>query len=122
MNKNLFKIGLLIFVTVFLAAGTAAADDIKSRMKKRLPTINKLKAQGLVGENKSGILQYRTDKQPNKNVVDAENADRLKIYGKIAKQQNVTPARVGARRAIQIGKRAKPGTWLQKADGTWYQK
>ena len=122
MNKNLFKIGLLIFLAVCLAAGAAAADDIKARMKKRLPTINKLKAQGLLGENKNGILQYRSGNQPHRAMVDAENADRLEIYSRIARQQNVSPERVGARRAIQIAKRAKPGTWLQKADGTWYRK
>ena len=122
MSKNLLNICLLVLVTVCLAAGSAAADDIKARMKKRLPTINKLKAQGLLGENKNGILVYRSDNKPNKAVVDAENADRRKIYARIAKQQKVTVEHVGARRAIQIAKRAKPGTWLQKADGTWYQK
>ena len=113
---------ILLLLSIFLISTLSYAGDIKNRMIQRLPVINKLKSQGLVGENKAGLLEYRTGSRPNQNVVNAENADRRQVYAAIAKKQNVPAARVGARRALQIAGRAKPGTWLQKQDGTWYKK
>ncbi len=52
----------------------------------------------------------------------AENKDRQMVYDAIAKQQGTTAAVVGQRRALQIAKKAKPGEWLQDADGKWVQK
>lgn len=122
MKMKLVKSLLLIFGTVFLMSAAAQADDLKNRMIKRLPVINDLKAKGLVGENKNGLLEFRSGNRPNRDVINAENADRKRVYSQIAKKQKVSPEKVGARRAIQIAKSAKPGTWLQKTDGSWYRK
>ena len=40
----------------------------------------------------------------------------------IAKKQGTTPELVGQRRAIQIYKKAEPGTWIQGPKGEWKQK
>lgn len=119
------KITCMFFIMVsglFLAGVTANAGPTKERMKNRLPIIIELKAQGIVGENNQGYLEVMPGKDENKDVVHAENMDRRKVYEAIAKQQGTTAALVGRRRAIQISEKAKPGEWLQNADGKWYQK
>lgn len=121
MKKLIISAWLILSVLGFTVA-TAAANDIQARMKQRLPTINSLKAKGIVGENNRGLLQYRTAEQPHKAVIEAENADRMEIYTRVAGQQKVTVAHVGSRRALQIASIAKPGTWLQDKEGKWYRK
>ncbi|MBT8371594.1 MAG: YdbL family protein [Deltaproteobacteria bacterium] len=101
---------------------SAFAEDIKSRMKNRLPVIKALKDKGLVGEDSQGLLQFVGSKKEKAEVVAAENRDRMTIYAAIAKRQGATPELVGQRRAIQIGQRARAGEWLQDAGGKWYQK
>lgn len=122
MKMKILKSVFIVLSVVFLMSTLAQADSEKNRMIKRLPVINQLKAQGFIGENKIGLLEYRGANQPNPDVINAENADRMAVYSKIAKKQKVSAQQVGARRAIQIAGKAKPGTWLQKSDGSWYQK
>lgn len=112
----------LLLVSLLLAATCQADDEIKSRMKARLPALAALKAQGIIGENKSGYLEFRKADKSQEALVKAENEDRGKVYAAIAKQQGVGADLVGARRALQIAQQAAAGTWLQKPDGTWYQK
>jgi uncharacterized protein len=111
---------LLFFSTIALSAA-AWGQDIKARMRSRLPDIVALKKAGVVGEDNQGYLVIRksTDK---KGVVDAENQDRRTIYTAIAKRQNTTADLVGQRRALQIADKADPGTWIQDANGRWKQK
>ena len=116
------KILALVLVGVFVLGVSAFADDIKARMKKRLPVIKKLKAEGIVGEDNAGFLQFVGDKKASDDVVAAENKDRLTVYKAIAKQQGTTAELVGKRRALQISKRAESGEWVQDAGGNWVQK
>lgn len=112
--------GLLI--GFFALGATAFADDIKARMKSRLPVIKELKSEGIVGEGNAGFLQFLGDKKVNADVVAAENKDRQTVYNAIAKQQGTTAELVGKRRALQIAKRAAAGEWVQDAAGQWQQK
>jgi uncharacterized protein YdbL (DUF1318 family) len=91
-------------------------------MAKRLPIINQLKAKGIVGENNQGYLQFMGSKKEKADVVNAENADRKKVYEAIAKQQKTTAALVGKRRAAQIAQIAGKGEWIQSSDGKWKKK
>jgi len=124
MNRN----GYLAWVVVAaLAAGfffsaPVFAGDIKARMKSRLPKIVELKAAGVIGETHAGLLAFVGSKKEAQDLVAAENQDRKKVYQAIAKQQGTTAKVVGQRRALQIANKAKPGEWLQDADGKWRQK
>lgn len=121
-ERRLTKILSLLIVPMIIASVTAHADDIKARMKKRLPVIIELKSKGIVGENNKGYLEFVGDKKVNADVVAAENKDRQTVYEAIAKQQATTAELVGKRRALQIAKRATPGEWVQDAAGNWIQK
>ena len=120
-----YAIIALFTLLIFTAEGNcfAGANDIKARMQERLPTIVNLKAEGIVGENYKGFLEFVPGAaQKDANVVSAENNDRAAVYGAIAKQQGTTPQLVGERRANQIGEKASPGEWLQDPSGKWYKK
>jgi uncharacterized protein YdbL (DUF1318 family) len=121
-QRTLTKIFIFWVIGFFTVGVMAFADDIKARMKNRLPVIKELKAQGIVGEDSKGYLQFVGGKKENADVVAAENKDRQTVYEAIAKQQGTTAELVGKRRALQIAKKAAPGEWVQDADGNWIQK
>ncbi len=101
--------------------GTALAGELKDRLIARRPLVAALLADGTVGENNQGFLDFRGPKK-QADVVDAENKDRAAVYQFISKKAGTTPDLVGQRRAAHIAESAPAGTWLQKPDGTWYQK
>lgn len=115
------KIGLLAAALILAMTLPAWAQDIKARMRARLPIIVGLKAQAIVGEDNQGFLAIlkSTDQ---KAVVEAENSDRRMIYKAIAQKQGTSPALVGQRRAMQIAQKADPGTMIQDPSGAWRQK
>ena len=118
--KGRIAVMLLFFIAIALCSA-ALAQDIKARMRERLPAIVALKNAGVVGENNQGYLVVRTATD-QKGLVNAENQDRRMVYTAIAKKQNTTPELVGRRRALQIAEKAEPGTWVQDADGRWRKK
>ena len=123
MKNKIYTISIsLIIVSLLFSTASAFGESVKARMKARLPVIKKLLKKGVVGENKAGYLQFVGQKKEKEDVVAAENADRKKVYTHIAKKQSTTLQLVGERRALQIAKKAKPGTWLQDQSGKWYQK
>ncbi len=122
-SRKVFVSLLILFFSLFALTTTQAVGaSVKERMKARIPTINKLKDGGAIGENNQGYLQYRGKKQPEKSTVDDENSDRKKVYSAIAKKQGATVKLVGQRRAKQIAEITKPGHSYQTSDGKWHKK
>jgi len=123
MKKKVYFAVLSIFLlTVFAAGAFPSAEEIRARMLARLPEIIALKDKGLIGENSNGFLEFVGQQKEAQAVVTAENQDRKTVYKAIAKQQGTTVELVGKHRAIQIANKARPGEWLQDANGKWYQK
>jgi uncharacterized protein YdbL (DUF1318 family) len=121
-QRTITKILTFLIIGFFVLGVTAFADDIKARMKNRLPVIKELKIEGIVGEDNKGYLQFVGANKAKADVVTAENKDRKTVYTAIAKQQGTTAELVGKRRALQIAQKAAPGEWVQDADGKWIQK
>lgn len=119
-KKNIIISAILIICFLFPTA--LFAQGIKERMKERLPVIIELKEIGIIGEDFQGYLTFLSDNKQKQDVIEAENIDRKKIYSHIAKKQGADLELVGQRRAKQIADNAKPGEFLQKEDGSWYQK
>ncbi|PIE61284.1 MAG: hypothetical protein CSA29_04175 [Desulfobacterales bacterium] len=115
-------IALLLAAVMLMLAGSAWAGGIKERMKKRLPAIAALKAQGVVGETNQGYLGFVSGNTSGADVVAAENKDRKTIYIRIAEQQGVTLEMVQARRAKALSGRAKSGQYIQNHAGKWVKK
>ena len=123
MKKKVYFAVLAILLFIVFAAGAfPSAKEIRARMLARLPEIKVLKDKGLVGENNNGFLEFVGRQKEKQEVVTAENRDREMVYKAIAKQQGTTVELVGKHRAIQIANKARPGEWLQDANGKWYQK
>lgn len=111
-----------VILLMLLFVGIAQAG-IKDRLAKRLPEINKMKAALVIGENNRGYLVVKADvTAAQQKVIDAENADRKKIYQMLADKTGAPVKTVETRRAEQIAEKSKKGIWLQKPDGTWYKK
>ncbi|MBI9092528.1 MAG: YdbL family protein [Desulfobacterium sp.] len=120
--KRMAVLGIALMVaSVFVAQG-AFANNIKQRMKQRLPVIVTMKSQGIVGENANGYLAFVTARRAHEDVVASENKDRKTVYSAIAAQQGVGIATVEKRRALQIANRAKKGEFLKNESGVWYKK
>lgn len=119
--KHSVKITLCVLIAglLFSTITTAWAQDIKARMRARLPELVALKAAGVIGENNQGYLTVLKAPSDKEALVKAENSDRRTIYAAIAKKQKTTPALVGQRRALQIAAKAVPGTMIQGRDGQW---
>lgn len=125
MDKRIFSIIIImICLCGFLTNATAFAssEDIKQRMKDRLPAIVSLKNKGIIGEDNRGFLQFIGSKKESQEIVTAENDDRKMVYEAIAAQEGSTAEAVGIRRALQISEIAGPGDWLQDSAGKWYKK
>ena len=121
-RKMLMGIISLALFCGFIFSAMAFGQDIKARIKARQPIILALKAEGIIGENSAGYLEFRGSNKKNEDVVKAENSDRRKVYKKIGEKTGTTAEVVGKRRALKIAELAKPGDWLQNASGKWYKK
>ena len=119
--RNKTRLVLIFTLVLGLAASAALAGPLKERFIARKPVVAALLADGTVGENNQGYLEFRGAKK-QADVVAAENKDRATVFAAIAKKTNTTPDLVGQRRAAHVAQQAPAGTWLQKPDGTWYKK
>jgi len=122
MPMNTRATFVLILAAITLLAGTAWSQDVKTRMKERLPIIIALKARGVVGENNQGYLEMLKGQSENKEAVMAENQDRKAVYEEIAQKTGTSMQVVGQRRAIQIAEKAASGEWVQTPSGQWKKK
>ena len=66
--------------------------------------------------------QWAKENDLNADVIEAENIDRHNVYMDIAKKNGLSLEIVEKRRVLQISKKANPGTWLQRENGSWYRK
>ena len=121
-TRRLRTIIFTLIITSLILSSGSLAGSLKEKMRARQPKIIALKAEGIIGENKFGYLEYRGEKEPRKGPMEAENHDREIVYNTIARQQNTSAENVGRRRAAQIAERAPIGTWLQNEKGEWYRK
>jgi len=111
-----------MLMAIAILVSPAWSQDVKNRMKERLPVIIDLKARGVVGENNQGFLELLQGQTENKGAVAAENQDRKAVYEEIAQKTGTSVQVVGQRRAIQIAEKANPGEWIQTAAGQWVKK
>ena len=122
MKRVSLTVAIFAMLLPVLTSGLSA-EGIKERLAKRLPIINKMKAVGAVGEDNRGYLAVKQEiTAEQQKIVSDENADRKKIYELLAKKTGQSVDVIGRRRALAIAKKTKKGYWLQKEDGTWYQK
>ncbi len=100
---------------------------------ERVAELDRYKGMGVIGENKDGLVEpRRLESLPDlkaraevQRLVKAENADREELFREIAAAKGVDLSqlpRIRETYAATLRDRAKPGEWIQMADGTWKQK
>lgn len=107
-----------------LAFGQSKAE-LKQQFKERLKDVNRLKAEGLVGETWEGWLAPVKGADLNKKqqkILDEENDDRRILYRIFAEEERTTPDLVAERNAVRNRKNLRPGEWFLTKDGDWEQK
>jgi hypothetical protein len=119
------RIVLLTLALLGASLPTLRADDlaaVRARMEQRIPQIDALKTQGVLGENNRGFLEVRAAAAEADSVASAENTDRATVYAAIASRTGSTAENVGRTRARQIASGSAPGVWVQRENGEWYKK
>ena len=102
--------------------------EVAANRRLRAPDIQKLKTAGVIGENRDGYLEMKTQPTDPKALADAqklikdENADRSFLYLAKAQAQNEPLEIVESEYAKMWSDRALPGEWVQKENGTWTRK
>ena len=102
-------------------------------MRSRFPTLKRYKADGSIGENRSGLVQERpSPKMSDRNyanavraIINAENADRRLLYQTQARIDRASLAQVTAAYAQGWRDKASPGEWIEVLVGgkwQWKQK
>ena len=96
----------------------------------RSPAIDKYKASGVIGENNQAMLEIRStdavkdtkDREAAQRLVNEENNDRNSQFAEVAKAQKKDVSEIRESYAQTFRDRAKPGEWIQLADGVWKKK
>ncbi|MBM3249419.1 MAG: YnbE family lipoprotein [Candidatus Omnitrophica bacterium] len=105
-------------------AGVAFAEEALSpeveaaalRRRDRLAELNSLQARGIVGEDRSGLVQVRKSGEASpgtRGLVSAENSDRMAIYASIAKKNNTSVDEVQKIYAKRLQDNAPSGTPIE---------
>ncbi len=125
MNPRLFRPFVWFIALLCLAAGAWAQDmgALRARMQERLPQLDALKAQGVIGETNDGYVATRVaNNKAAETLVAAENVDRKAVYEAIARRTESDHETVGKIRARQIAENSAVGVWIQSSTGKWEMK
>jgi uncharacterized protein YdbL (DUF1318 family) len=109
-----------------------AIRALKEAIKKRADSIKPFMDRGNIGITRDGLLAVRTteglslkERAEVRQLVEAENRDRESLYVEIAKANNISQQEVPRIKRIFASSwiaQAKPGWWIQDAQGKWKKK
>jgi uncharacterized protein YdbL (DUF1318 family) len=92
------------------------------RRKDRRSSLDSWEAQGVVGENKSGLVTIKNSNQADntvKDLVQAENADRMLIYRSLAEKYGEPLEQIEKVYAEKLSLQAPSGTPVESLNGEW---
>jgi uncharacterized protein len=125
--KRYSTIIVSVLVVIFGLGAVAFAQtksELRQRFKERLKDVDRLKADGLVGETYDGwlaVVKKDLNKKEQK-ILDDENDDRRALYRLIADDEKTTADHVGERNGTRNRKNLRVGEWFKTKDGDWEQK
>jgi uncharacterized protein YdbL (DUF1318 family) len=109
-----------------------AIRALKESIADHLATLMPSFAAGNIGLTNKGLVEIRDEgglnlqaKAALRKLVNEDNGDRMKLYQEVAKALNIEASQVERIQKIFAEnwiKNAKPGWWVQQADGKWIQK
>jgi uncharacterized protein YdbL (DUF1318 family) len=86
------------------------------RRRERISDLNNRQSEGVIGENKSGLVEIRALEKTDsalEALVKAENSDRMIIYEAVAKKNNTSVEEVQKLYAQRLKKDAPAGTPIE---------
>ncbi len=92
------------------------------RRKDRINELRALESKAIVGENKSGLVEARDLSQTTsavKQIIDAENSDRIIIYKAVAAKNNTSLEEVQKIYAKRLQSDAPSGTPIEVFNEGW---
>lgn len=127
MTRRMFFTTVVIALAGLFAfnAPLMAQDSIESvtkSMQARYRDLYKAKLQGKIGETIEGFVAAVQGGGDVQSLINAENADRRKLYQLLAKKEGVTVDEVAQTAAARNFRNAGPEEWLRGPNGKWVQK
>lgn len=109
------------FLSLFLASAYAEegmspqVEQAALKRRDRLNELRGLQAQGVIGENKMGLVEARGSAGGDsvEQLINAENSDRMVIYKAVAAKNNTSVEEVQKLYAERLGNSAPSGTPLE---------
>jgi uncharacterized protein YdbL (DUF1318 family) len=109
-----------------------AIRALKDRIADHLAALMPDFTAGHVGLTNKGLVEIRNEAGLNlqakaalRKLVQEDNGDRMRLYEEVAKALNIEASQIERIQKIFAEnwiKNAKPGWWVQQADGKWAQK
>jgi uncharacterized protein YdbL (DUF1318 family) len=109
-----------------------AIRALKDSIRERSNAIKPFMDRGNIGLAQDGLLTVHSadglnlkERAETKQLVDAENHDRENLYAEIAKANNISKDSVARIKTIFAKSwldQARPGWWIQDAQGNWKKK
>ncbi|MBN2244794.1 MAG: YdbL family protein, partial [Candidatus Aminicenantes bacterium] len=111
---------------------TPTIRALKRSMRDRFPQLVPFYDSGHIGEGNDGYVVKRNEDDLNlkkraelRNLVRDENKDREDLYKEVAAALDIDQSQIPRIQKIFAGnwiRKARPGWWVQKPDGSWERK
>ncbi|MCX5707895.1 MAG: DUF1318 domain-containing protein [Candidatus Omnitrophica bacterium] len=115
----------LNFAVAEVYAQEGLSPDVEQaalRRKDRRSSLDSWEAQGVVGENKLGLVEIKNSKQVDsavRDLVQVENADRMLIYRSLAQKYGESLEQIEKVYAEKLAAQAPSGTPVESLNGEW---
>jgi uncharacterized protein YdbL (DUF1318 family) len=130
------EVGFSLVPTAYAQQETTVSNPairaLKESIADHLATLMPSFAAGNIGLTNKGLVEIRDEgglnlqaKAALRKLVNEDNGDRMKLYQEVAKALNIEASQIERIQKIFAEnwiKNAKPGWWVQQADGKWAQK
>ncbi|MCM8819171.1 MAG: YdbL family protein [Candidatus Omnitrophica bacterium] len=119
-SNNIHKIFNFLIDTAYAQQLTLEIEEAALRRKNRLAQLESLQQQGIVGENRFGFVEIRTQNIDDTilKLVESENNDRKIIYQALAKKNKVSVENIQELYAKKLQESAPSGTPIEVLDVT----
>jgi uncharacterized protein len=132
MNSASFFLVPALFGQEETTVSTPTIRALKRSMRDRFPQLVPFYDSGHIGEGNDGYVDKRSEDDLNlkeraelRNLVKEENKDREDLYREVAAALDIDQSQIPRIQKIFAGnwiRKARPGWWIQKPDGSWERK